>query len=90
MNRWSLLAYRCLLALLVYEDIIRAISCGFALRQRLYIYINFDVFIGKLSAKIPWSNIYTQPVVVAIEDVFVLASPVTGKILAALKVEKQP
>lgn len=43
----------------------------------------FDI--GKLSAKIPWSNIYTQPVEVTIEDVFALASPVTGKILVVLK-----
>jgi hypothetical protein len=37
------------------------------------------IIIGKLSAEIPWSNIYTKPVVVKIEDVFVLAAPVTGK-----------
>ncbi|XP_028401865.1 vacuolar protein sorting-associated protein 13C-like [Dendronephthya gigantea] len=33
--------------------------------------------IGKLSAEIPWSNIYTKPVVVNIEDVFILAAPIT-------------
>ncbi len=39
------------------------------------------IIIGKLSAEIPWSNIYTKPVVVTIEDVFVLATPLTGNAL---------
>ena len=34
--------------------------------------------LGKLSLAIPWSNLYTKPVVVKIEDVFVVAAPVTG------------
>ena len=44
------------------------------------------IIIGKLSAEIPWSNIYTKPVVVTIEDVFVLATPLTGN--AFLKYRK--
>ena len=36
------------------------------------------IFLEKLSLNIPWSSIYTNPVVINIEDVYVLVGPQSG------------
>lgn len=38
------------------------------------------MFLGKLKLKVPWKNLYTDPVLVEVEDVFVVAGPTLGKI----------
>ena len=33
------------------------------------------MFVGKIVAQIPWTSLYSLPVVVSVEDVYVLAAP---------------
>lgn len=35
--------------------------------------------IGKISLNIPWSGLYTQSVVVTVEDVYIIAGPVVSR-----------
>ncbi|XP_074661340.1 intermembrane lipid transfer protein VPS13A-like [Tubulanus polymorphus] len=44
--------------------------------------------LGKLVLKIPWTNLYTEPVVVTVEDVYVVAVPNQGVKYDAEKEEK--
>jgi len=38
----------------------------------------FLAFIGKIILKIPWKNLTKESIIVTIEDVYVLAGPVSG------------
>lgn len=34
---------------------------------------------GKLRLKVPWSNLYSAPVVVEVDGVYIIAGPLSGK-----------
>jgi vacuolar protein sorting-associated protein 13A/C len=36
--------------------------------------------IGKISLKIPWSSLSTNPVVISLEDVFIVALPLSHRL----------
>ena len=38
----------------------------------------FVLFLGQLILKIPWKNLYSEPVVAKVEGVYLLARPNTG------------
>ena len=42
--------------------------------------LSFTVFVGNLVLKIPWKNLYKQPVVVTISGLYLVAVPKTGEI----------
>lgn len=41
--------------------------------------MTFIVFAGKLVLKIPWKNLYSEPVVAEIDGLYLLVRPNTGK-----------
>ncbi len=45
-------------------------------------------YVGKLILKIPWKNIYTAPVEVHVEDLFLLVNPIQDIVYDAVKEEK--
>ena len=45
--------------------------------------MTFIVFPGKLVLKIPWKNLYSEPVVAEIDGLYLLVRPNTGKYLVS-------
>ena len=37
------------------------------------------VALGKLRLKVPWSNLYSAPVVVEVDGVYIVAGPLSGE-----------
>ncbi len=37
------------------------------------------MFVAKISLAIPWTSLYSMPVVVDVEDVYILAGPITDR-----------
>lgn len=46
-------------------------------------------YLGKLSLKIPWKNLYTEPVVAVVERLYVLAKPSKSVVYDAVKEEQR-
>lgn len=49
----------------------------------MYVLYNVHLNVGKLVLKIPWKNLYTEPVIAKLEGLYIVAAPNIGNFLCS-------